>query len=173
MSSFSTTISSSTTFTLTHAKHMAAKVATDLLRMQRFYGHPQTSEIDEHEAEVTALLRAGHLGEVTYGFKRDGNWIEPTIRYTARDLLGASTTDDDPGKIRPGKNISGASFHSFLTYSATWNLLTEDEKSSFKATLPFSRTTGNEPGVSGYFASDKTYSAGGHALDRTTVRSFT
>ena len=30
----------STTFTVTHARHMAAKVATDLKRMQRFYGKP-------------------------------------------------------------------------------------------------------------------------------------
>jgi len=172
MTSFSTTISSSNTFTLTHAKHMAAKVATDLLRIQRFYGLPYSSDIDEHEAEVTALLKAGYLGTVTYGFKRGDNWIEPTIRYSARDLMGASATDDDPGKIRPGKDISGASFHSFLTYSAAWDQLTDDEKRRFKATLPFSRTAGTEPGVSGYFSSDKTYSAGGHALDRTTVRSF-
>jgi hypothetical protein len=34
------TFSESTTFTLTHAKHMAAKVATDLKRMQRLYGYP-------------------------------------------------------------------------------------------------------------------------------------
>lgn len=171
--SFSTTISSSTTFTLTHAKHMAAKVATDLLRMQRFYGRPHSSAIDDHEAEITALLRAGYLGEVTYGFKRGENWIEPTIRYTARDLMGTSATDDDPGKIRPGRDISGANFHSFLTYSAAWSQLSQEEKRQFEATLPFSRTTGTEPGVSGYFSSDKTYSAGGHALDRTTVRSFT
>lgn len=172
MSSFSTTISSSNTFTLTHAKHMAAKVATDLLRMQRFYGRPNPSDIDRHEAEVTALLKAGYLGTVTYGFKRGDDWIEPSIRYTARDLMGASATDDDPGKIRPGKDISGASFYSFLTYSAAWYQLTEDEKRSFEATLPFSRTVGTEPGISGYFSTDKTYSAGGHALDRTTLRSF-
>ena len=171
--SYSTTISSSTTFTLTHAKHMAAKVATDLLRMQRFYGRPYDSEINEHEAEVTALLRAGYLGTVTYGFKRGDNWIEPTIRYTARDLMGAVAVDDDPGKIRPGKDVSGASFHSYLTYSAAWDALSDGEKARFEGSLPFSRTTASEPGVSGYFSSDKTYSAGGHALDRTTVRSFT
>jgi len=87
--------------------------------------------------------------------------------------MGTSATDDDPGKIRPGRDISGANFHSFLTYSAAWSQLSQEEKRQFEATLPFSRTTGTEPGVSGYFSSDKTYSAGGHALDRTTVRSFT
>ena len=38
--STSFTITETTTFTLTHAKYMAAKVATDLKRMQRFYGAP-------------------------------------------------------------------------------------------------------------------------------------
>ena len=75
-------------------------------------------------------------------------------------------------RISPGKDVSGASFHSFLTYTPAWDQLTEDEMKRFKATLPFSRTAGTEPGVSGYFSSDKTYSAGGHALYRTTVRSF-
>ncbi|MGX9856409.1 HORMA-1 domain-containing protein [Limimaricola variabilis] len=172
MSSFSTTFSSSTTFTLTHAKHMAAKVATDLQRMHDLYGQPFLFQIDDHEAEIAALLRAGYLDTVTYGFKRGDSWIEPTLRYTARDLMGASAADDDPGRIRPGKNISGASFYSFLTYSPTWHALPEVEKARFEGSLPFSRTTANEPGISGYLSSDKTYSAGGHALDRTTVRSF-
>ena len=30
----------------------------------------------------------------------------------------------------------------------------------------------SEPGVSGYFSNDRTYSSGGRALDRATVRSF-
>ena len=67
---------------------MAAKVATDLKRMQRFYGSPSDRASPSYEAEVTELLKAGYLGTVTYGFRRDGNWIEPTLRYTARDLAG-------------------------------------------------------------------------------------
>ena len=35
------TISESESFTVTHARHMAAKVATDLKRMQRLYGSPK------------------------------------------------------------------------------------------------------------------------------------
>jgi len=34
------TISESASFTVTHARHMASKVATDLKRLQRFYGYP-------------------------------------------------------------------------------------------------------------------------------------
>ena len=58
--SYSYSLSESETFTVTHARHMAAKVATDLKRMQRFYGSPSDSEITDYEAEVTAFLKAGY-----------------------------------------------------------------------------------------------------------------
>ena len=43
--SYSYTVTESTTFTVTHARHIAAKVATDLKRLQRFYGKPSDSAI--------------------------------------------------------------------------------------------------------------------------------
>ncbi len=45
------TVSESTTFTVSHARHMAAKVAADLKRIQRFYGAPSDAEIADYEAE--------------------------------------------------------------------------------------------------------------------------
>ena len=115
--SSSFTLSETTTFTLTHARHMAAKVATDLKRLQRLYGSPTDVAIVDYEAEVIELLKAGYLGTLTVGFRRD-DWIEPTLKYTARDLAGAAADDDDPGRIRPGANIDGASFYNYLTYSS-------------------------------------------------------
>ncbi len=162
----------STTFTVTHARHMAAKVATDLKRMQRLYGSPSDARIAQFEAEATDLIKAGYLGTVTYGFQRDGNWIEPTVRYTARDLAGISANDDDPGRVHPGANVSAAIFKSYLTYSAAWNQLSSAQQAVFEATLPFSRSGSAEPGLAGYLATDKTYSSGGRALDRATLRSF-
>jgi len=44
--STSFTFSDTITFSVTHARHMAAKVATDLKRMQRFYGAPSDAWID-------------------------------------------------------------------------------------------------------------------------------
>lgn len=170
MSSYS--ISESITFTVTHARHMAAKIATDLKRIQRFYGWPSDREIAEYEEEAVAMMRAGYLSTVTYGFKRNGSWIEPTLKYAARDLAGRSTNDDDPGKIRPGKDVSGASFTSFLTYSDAFFNLTQAERDAFKGGLPVFRTSGSEPPVDGYLDSDRTYSAGGRALDRSSVRSY-
>lgn len=170
--SYSYTLTETTTFTLTHAKHMAAKVATDLKRLQRLYGLPDDDSIAKYETEVSELLKAGYLGTLTLGFKRDGQWIEPTLRYTARDLAGMSANDDDPGRIRPGANITGASFYSYLTYSAAWNNLTQAQQEAFKERMPFYRSGAPEPGINGYLASDRTYSSGGRALDRSTVRSY-
>ncbi|MCK1541819.1 hypothetical protein IVB12_07450 [Bradyrhizobium sp. 179] len=170
--SYSYSFTESATFTVTHARHMAAKVATDLKRMQRFYGSPSDKSIAEFEAEATELIKAGYLGTVTYGFQKDGKWIEPTLRYTARDLAGASANDDHPGRIRHNADVSGATFKSYLTYSAAWHQLTQTQRDLFEATLPISRSGAAEPGVSGYLASDRIYSSGGRALDRATVRSF-
>ena len=90
------------TFNRTHAVHIAAKVAADLKRMQRFYGAPSDEWIESFEAESGELLKGGYLGTVTYGFRSNGYWIEPTLVYTARDLMGVTADDDDPGRIRPG-----------------------------------------------------------------------
>lgn len=170
--SYSLSYTESSTFTVTHARHMAAKVATDLKRIQRFYDKPSDSDITAYETEATEMLRAGYLEEVTYGFKRNGNFIEPTVRYTARDLAGGSANDDDPGRIRTGANVSGASFSSFMSYTPAWWALSFNERAAFKAKLPFQRSAADEPGISGHLASDRTYSSGGRALDRSTVRSF-
>ncbi|MFJ5487101.1 hypothetical protein ACIKTA_05445 [Hansschlegelia beijingensis] len=166
------TESESLTFTLTHARDIAAKVATDLKRMQRLYDKPSDKAIADYEAEVTEMLRGGYLDSVSYGFKRNGDWIEPTLRYTARDLAGASANNDDPGRIRPGADTSGATFYSYLITNTAWLLLSESERAAVEAKLPFKRGGADEPGVSGYLTNDRTYSSGGKALDRSIVRSF-
>ncbi|CUJ21868.1 hypothetical protein CUR95_23370 [Bordetella bronchiseptica] len=170
--SYSFTATETRTFTLTHARHLAAKVSADLKRLQRLYGHITDERIAEFEGEVTELLRQGYLGTVTYGFQRDDKWIEPTLRYTANDLAGGGT-DDDPGRVLPGRDISGAQFCSFLTYSATWDALTSEQRAAVKQQLPLQRVSGSEVAVSnGYFADDKTYSSGGRSLGRASVRSY-
>jgi len=168
MSSY--TLTASDTFTVTHARHLAAKVATDLKRLQRFYGAPSDAKIVEFEMEVVELLKKGYLGTVTYGYKREGKWITPTLRYTASEL--SSGTSDDPGRVRPGADTSGASFYSYLTYSAKWDRLSSAERDAFKRSLPFQRSNAAEPGVNGYFVSDRTYSAGGRELGRSSVLSY-
>lgn len=166
--SYSYTESATGTFTLTHAKHMAAKVAADLKRMQRLYGKPSNSHIAELEAELIALLQAGYLDVVTYGFRRADQFIVPTLRYTAKDLAGAASASDDPGLIPPRADIQGATFHSYLIYSQKWNQLQQSQRDAW----PHPRIGAPEPMINGYLAPDKIYSAGGKALDRSSLRSF-
>ena len=168
MSSY--TLTASDTFTVTHARHLAAKVATDLKRIQRFYGQPSDAMIAKYEEEVVQLLKKGYLGAVTYGFKRNGLWITPTLKYTASEL--SSGTNDDPGRVRPGADTSGASFSSYLNYSDKWWLATQADRDAFDRGLPFQRSNATEPGVNGYFASDLAYSAGGRTLGRSSVLSY-
>lgn len=167
MSTFTTT----ETFSITHARKMASKVAADLMRMHRLYGKPSVSWINDYETEIVALLKAGYLGEVTYGFKKGDNWIEPTLRYTAKELAFEHESDD-PGRVQPGKDIRDATFYSYLTYSSDWNALSEGAKAAFKSSLPFQRTGADKPGANGYFLEDKTYSAGGRALGRATLKGY-
>ena len=170
--STSYTLSGTISFTLTHAKYLASKVATDLKRMQRFYGSPVDARIEQFESEITELLKAGYLDTVTYGFRRDGNWVEPALRYRARDLADLSSNDDDPGRVRPGLDVGGATFYSYLTYSKEWNESSIAQQDAFKRTLPFQRSAADEPGVNGYMVSDLTYSSGGRTLNRATLRSY-
>ena len=169
--SHSYTGTETTSFTRTHARHIAAKVATDLKRMQRFYGEPSDERIEAYETEAIEFLKEGLLGTVTYGFRRNGDWIVPTLRYTARELA-ATYVDDDPGRIRPGADIRGASFGSYLIYNPNWDRLPSSEKEEFESRLPFRRTGAPEPGINGHWSGDRIYSAGGRALDRSSLRSY-
>jgi hypothetical protein len=170
--SYSYTRSESTTFTITHARYIGAKVTTDLKRLQRFYDEPSDIKIVDFETEIIELLKGGYLETVTYGFRRDGQLIEPTLRYTAYELAGMSANDDDPGRIRPGADVSGASFYSYLTYTPDWHRLSSANQNKVKLGIPFERGSAPEPILSGYYTQDLTYSSGGRALNRQILRSF-
>lgn len=165
------TVSNTTTFTLTDAKYLASKVATDLMRVHRFYnGIPSVSLIADYETELTWLLRYGCLEHVTYGFQRDGLWTEPTLRYTARDITGIALRDDDPGRVRPDANVIGLNFGSFLEYSGAWSQLSPGDRAMLESRIPIKRSFGTEPGANGYFSDDLAYSASGRSLDRASLR---
>ena len=160
------------TFTVTNAKYLASKISADLKRMQRFYRYPSDPDIDEFEEEVTELLRNGYLKKVSYRFKKDGKFIEPTLVYTAQELSSEFSTDDDPGRVRPGADTSGASFYSYLLYSDKWHNLRSEEKENFKNSITIKRRGADEPSINGYLSNDKTYSSGGRAINRSSVKSL-
>ena len=117
-------------------------------------------------------MKGGYLETVTYGFQRDRQLIEPTLRYTATELAGMSANDDDPGRIRPGSDVSGASFYSYLTYTSDWHRLSLNDRNKLKSKIPFERGEAPEPILNGYYTQDLTYSSGGRVLNRYILRGF-
>ena len=160
----------SQTFTLVHAKYIASKVATDLKRIQRFYGSPSDQWINDYEGELIHFLKNDIVNDVIYGFQRNGKWTEVSLRYKA--LPGGNlTADDDPGKIQPNLDIAGASFTSFLRYNSKWDELSEQEKQKIKVGSPLQRNSGSAPPLEiGQWSDDLSYVAGGRGLGRATVK---
>jgi hypothetical protein len=166
--SYSITQSDTEAFTLTHAKYLAAKIATDLLRFTRFYRNPSIEEINNYEAEVTALLKARYLAKIIYGFHRNAKWVEALMYHALPD--GTLVGDDDPGKIRPGTDVPGESFTSHFWGSDRWRALTQAEKERFYANLPIKRSSAVEmPVENGYWSKGLHYSAGGRGIARSTI----
>ena len=168
MSQGTYTTTDSETFTVTHARHIAIKIGTDLKRMQRFYGRPNDKQITDYEKEVIALLKGDYIDRIEYGFKTsDGMW-RMALKYEARQG-GVLITDDSPGGIRPGVDVTGCQFHSFLVTNHRWaSLSVEDRESVYKeADVSFRRKAGEEP--SGNWMIDKVYSAGGRGVQRSSL----
>lgn len=161
------TYSSTTTstFTRTHAKYLASKAAADLRQMQRFYGRPSDSEISDYIVEMVTLLAGGYLHSVEYGFKKGRNWVV-ALRYVVR-TDGSIATDDRPGRVTVGADVSRANWYSYLRYSRKWLNLSEDEQQNIESELPVSRTPAPEPQTgNGYWTDDKRYSKAAVTLSR-------
>jgi hypothetical protein len=168
MSSFTTT--ETTSFTVTHARYIASKVATDLKRFQRFYGSPNDDWVDRYEGELSGLLKNDAVDTVVYGFQRNSLWTPASVRYRAIPG-GTLMADDDPGKIRPGIDVGGATFTSFLSYSSSWWKLSQADRDNIRDGLPIKRGSGSAPNLeTGAWSDDLSYSAGGRGLGRSSVR---
>ena len=134
------------------------------------YTRPTDQWIDYYEQELVALLKHNAVDYVVYGFQRNGLWTPASVRYHALPG-GTLVADDDPGKIRPGIEVGGAAFTSFLSYSLSWLSMPQVARAAVEQTLPFQRSTGSTPGLeNGSWVSDVNYSAGGRGLGRSSVR---
>lgn len=168
MSSSSTNTASST-FTIANARNVTSRVKTDLKLLQREYGSPSDEKIEDFGEEAAQLLNKKYLGTVKFGFRRDGDWVV-ALSYTANNdgTLGA---DERAGQISRGVDISGASFYSYLSYSAKWDEQTYDAQVAFKTTLPVQRTGATEPGSgNGYWEETKSYSSNGRGVTRKSLK---
>ncbi|MEM9399993.1 MAG: hypothetical protein AAF984_07265 [Verrucomicrobiota bacterium] len=166
---YTTTRSDSHSFTLTHAKYLASKIATDMHRCYQNYGDPQ--KIEDYQKELTQLLNNGYVSEYEFGYKKDGyrflSW------HYVIDENGIVDTDDRPGKIVSNVKLDGAAYFNFLWPSSKWHDLSQYDKSSFYDDLSIDRTPGSAPqdGNNGcWTSSDKNYFSGGTGIGRKTFR---
>jgi Bacterial HORMA domain family 1 len=141
MTSTGTTTAS---FTITEARYVGAKVATDLRLLNSLYGHPALDRIDDFAEEVAVLLRDGYLNYVDYGFKdHSANSWKLRLRYTA--TAGGQLRDSRPGSFPARVAVSGYSFYSYLVYSAKYHALSATQKQNALAGLAITRVTADEP----------------------------
>jgi hypothetical protein len=159
-----TTFTKTTTFTVTHARYLASKIASDLRQMKLFYCSPNDQQIDDYLAEAMTFLLGGYLESVSYGFRCAGEWVV-ALKYTAH-TNGLITSDNPSGGVKPGIDISNASWYTFLTYSSAFQNLQPAEKEKVTAGLRIQRTDGVEPKATGVWTADKSYSNGGVGLQR-------
>lgn len=163
--SFTTT----TTFTRTHARHLAAKVVADLYQCHVLYGRPAEDQIPLYEEELIELLVNGYLETYEFGFKKDDRRVL-TWRYAVRPDGGLGD-DSGAGGIYARAQVAAAGYFNFVTHSQKWSSLTEPDRAAFESGLPIRRANGYPPeDGNGYWQADRGYSAGGLRMDRGTFR---
>jgi len=162
------TQSNTETFSLSSAKYVASKVATDLRQLQRYYGKPSDTAITGYAVEAAILAYRGYIEKVIYGFMRGGSWIL-TLEYTA--VNGMLTADDRAGGVYRYADTTGAVFHSSMTRTPSWWALTDAGRDEVNKSLPFTRTIAQAPGYTGgHHTVDRTYSAHGTGFTRSSYR---
>lgn len=167
----STSYSYSTSFTRTHARYLASKVAADLRQMQLFYRKPSDAEINDYLEELTELLVGGYLASVDYGFRRNNGWVV-ALSYSVR-TDGTLTADDRAGRVPVGVDVVGASWYSHLRYSSKWWGLSQSERDKVKNAIPVKRGDAAEPsvGTGNVWVEDKVYTSSGTSFTRRTLKS--
>ena len=113
MSTFSFTHSA--TFTVTHARHLASKIAADLNACSRLHGRPAISSVESYNEELVELLRYGYLSQYEFGFKRNEMRVLSWLYEV--DASGSISSDDRAGKMSAYIDLSGTAFFNFLCYS--------------------------------------------------------
>lgn len=157
-------ITNTTTFTVTNAEYLASKIAADLRQFTSFYDEPTEARIDEYVKELVILLKGKYISSIDYGYKKGGTWVL-AVSYTVNTATG-QLIDDNPGRIPPGKDISGATFGSYLRYSPNFTSLSVEGQNKIKESLPFQRGGAADPQDGLYGNDDKTYSSGGQLINR-------
>ncbi len=157
----------SDTFTITHARHIASKIASDLRLLYHYYDAPSLEMIEKYIEEIAQMLAKGYLQTFEVGFKRGAARVV-SLKYEVR--ADGTLADGRSGGVRSGISIVGASKFSYLTYSSKWWQISESDRTAFTATLPIQRTTCDEPedGEGYWISGDRAYASGGRGMQRNS-----
>jgi Bacterial HORMA domain family 1 len=159
------------TFSRTHARRLAGRVTADLRQSHLLYGRPAESSLEDYRAELEELLTGGYVTRYQFGFSLNDVLVW-SMRY-AVGPDGSLAPTGTAGGVPAGIDVTGATFFNFLTFSDSWYRLSPSTRKVIESGLPFLRSEGTLPSESsGYWASDRTYTAGGVALERTIFRSL-
>jgi Bacterial HORMA domain family 1 len=159
----------SDTFSIIHARKLAAKVATDMHICAQYYGRPTEQEIRNYAEELAQYLNEGYIEQYEFGYKKDNKRIV-SWRYKV-DENGVLTADERPGNVVPYVDTSGAIFFNYLTQNSRFLQLSAAQQARFTDSLPVQRTSGDPPSDGlGYWISDRNYYSGGRGLNRQTFQ---
>lgn len=165
----SSTYTTTETFTLAHARRLAAKVAADMHQCQRFYDKPTDTQIEDYQEELTVLLHGGYVQSYEFGFKTKDERRVVSWHYTvgpSGDLEGGRS-----GGLFEAADVSGAVMFNFLTTNSKWSHLSQTEREKIEASYQIRRTDGKPPlDGNGYWDSSRRYASGGVAVTRKEFR---
>lgn len=164
-----TTYTYAETFTRTHARKLAGRVTSDLRQCHLIYGKPSESALADYLTELEELLTRGYVSQYQFGFQRNGQTVW-SLRYTVGPD-GGLTSAGIAGGVPARHDVTGAAYFNFLTFSPSWGQLSLAARKAIEDTLPFIRETGTLPGTAnGTWTTDRTYAAGGIAVQRSIFK---
>ena len=154
------------TWSRTHARYVAGKVAADLRQIQQEYGKPTDEHLNDLLEELVVYLADDYLDYVEYGFRCGDSWVI-AHKYTAAQL-GSLSTDDRSGRIRRGADIRGAYWWSYLVRNDRWSNLTQADRDRYEAAIRLKRTPGSgaSAGPNGW-TRERAYSSAGGGVYRS------
>lgn len=163
--SFTTT----TTFTRTHARHLAAKVVSDLYQCHLLYDRPRAEDLDDYQTELVEMLAHSYVATYEFGFKKADKRVLSWHYTVGPD--GGLHGDSDAGSIYATAVVAGTTYFNFMSYSDKWWRLSPQQRDTVRSTLPVQRTSGSLPGDGdGYWQIEHGYSAGGVRVERKSFR---
>ena len=162
-------IAATRSFSISHARYVTSKVAADLDLLRAYYGWPAADYVTRFAEEAALLLNLRYLRSVEYGFRRNGKVIL-ALKYVARSD-GTLHSDERPGRVPFGLDVSGARSYSFLEYSDSFLGESSQVRAQVEAALPVRRSEGPTPETAfGYWEQSRSYSSNGEGVLRSIFR---